>query len=469
MAAAPPVGGAGPSARSALPKAAPKGTVGKTLPPPRPKQAAPPTVAQQAAKLANQTIAAQVASIQQQQQAAEQAARERAQQINMASLAASHMLSGLGTPTYNSYKDAATTLAGLAGGYSGQLRTDATAEAQKVQQDLASVGSPQTASNNGDALANVLYGMRGAQPASVLLNSGAAAAAAANALPGQVIGYGQNLAAGALGAGRQAADALTPSILDARAKAPSLVAQYISSLTDQAAKAQALANSTAATNSLIASRGNSTALSAAKLKAQQQQFVTTYNLKVAKANQAAAAAAGRTQTAAEIRAQKAAQPNATLSGRLGYLVTADGTKIPGADGKPQVLPGFFLKNGKIVKVSTARATGAASGKTGDKALFPNLSTHQVGILRKDMAGAYYGLPVGAPDPSTGSPLTEAKPRIDYNTAIQGAVMQGYSHAYAVRMANRFYKPGENGRPMNAKQAAGAKAAKAALAPPAWVQ
>lgn len=412
-----------------IPKAAPTKTVKpppKTAPP-----AAPPTLAQQAATLANQTIAAQVAAIQQQQQAAEQQAQEQARQITLASLAASHSLAGLGTPTYDTYKDAATTLAGLAGGYSGQLQTDAGAQAAKVQQDLASVGSQQAASNTSPALGNVLYGMRGAQPASVLLNSGAAAAAAANAAPEQVLGYGQNVAQGVIGSGLQAANALTPNILQARAQAPSLVQQYISSLTDSAAKQQALANSTAVDQSLITSRTNTTKLSAARLQQQQTQFIDNYNLKVQQAN-----------TKAGLTATKAQQPDPTLSRALGYLVNSSGQTIPGPGGKPYVLPGFKAQGGKIVKVGTGSTKAAGT----DAATWPNLSKTQVIHLRSGVANAFYGVPAKyAADGKT--VVKAALPPVTYQEAIQEAVKAGYSKAGATKMANRFYKPGQRGRPM----------------------
>ena len=67
--------------------------------------------------------------------------------------------------TYGNYKDAATTLAGLAGGFTGNLRDTATGQANQVQSDLAAAGSPQTAANNGASIANAIYGMSGTQPA----------------------------------------------------------------------------------------------------------------------------------------------------------------------------------------------------------------------------------------------------------------------------------------------------------------
>jgi hypothetical protein len=382
---------------SAPVKAAPAKTVTVKAP--------PLTLAQQAARLSNQTVATQVAAIRQQQQLELQQAQAQATQINAASQAAAQFMSGLGTPTYDTYKDAASTLAGLSGGFSGQLQSDASGEANKVLSDLKAVGgSAGQLNNTAPALANVLYGTHGYQPAQVLLNSGAAAAERENAIPQSLLGYGQNLAAGALATGRTNANSLVAQILDAQSKGPSLTSQYLSQLDTQQTNAEKLALTQALDQSLIKSRQNSTALGAGRLKVDQQNA----NTAVSRASNTAQADAIRAQIAeynaqtGRLRATRAGKPSATTL--KGWATAADN---------------FYH--------------GVAPKQHWDAA-----------------KGSYVAIP------GTG------RSQVNWNAAVAGMIALGATRKQAISQLNAVgWKPGEGGRPLTAAQiAANRRAAKA---------
>lgn len=191
----------------------------------------------QARALATGDTQAVIAAIQAQQALYGRQAQDRAAQIGLASQAAAKYLGGVGDTTAASYTDAAKTLAGFAQGYSGDLKQTATDAAASQQAQLAGLGAPAAGlkTSTGEtvqpaSLANVLYGLGGALPANVLVTSGQALAGAQRQLPQATLGYGQQQAAGALAAGQQQADTLTPQILDAQGKLPSLALQYLSAI-----------------------------------------------------------------------------------------------------------------------------------------------------------------------------------------------------------------------------------------------
>lgn len=236
------------------PPAAPTKTPPKKAPPKRPPAGAPPTtdpfgdLASTAAAQAKAQIDAEIAAITGQQQSIQGEASDQAKQLSLAALAGAKLIHGFGTPVADAYNEAAKTLAGIAAGYTGDLRSAAEKNAAAVQADLDSVRGGQGAGsvgvtapgpnaiNHGDALANYLYGAGAAQPATVLGSSAGAAAAREAAVPETIIGHGQDLGVGALGAARKAVEALAPNVIAARAKLPSLQAQILSDLASAQAK-----------------------------------------------------------------------------------------------------------------------------------------------------------------------------------------------------------------------------------------
>jgi len=123
------------------------------------------------------------------------------------------------------------------------------------------------------------------------------------------------------------------------------------------------------------------------------------------------------------------------------IVDANGSPIAGADGKPQILPGFKAgPNGTVVKA----ASPGKAGKVGVNPEYPNLSKSQVVHLRSGIAAAFNGVP--EQKDATGKVVQKALPPTDYETAISHAISAGYSRAGATKMANHFYMPGDRGRP-----------------------
>lgn len=207
------------------------------------KVAAPAqTLLQQAQAIAQAQTDAQVNAIKAQQAEYQKQALDRAQQIQAASQASAGILNGwnLGGTTASSYDQAAKTIAGLAQGFSGQTGADATSAANAVQANLANLGAPATGAktptgqvSDPAALQNVLYGVGGFIPANLLETSGQAAAAVQRSLPASVLAQGQSQAAGTVAAGNTQADSLTPQLLDAQGKLPTLVQQALAGLSAQ--------------------------------------------------------------------------------------------------------------------------------------------------------------------------------------------------------------------------------------------
>lgn len=184
-----------------------------------------------AATLARGDVDAQVRAIQAVQAQERARAAAQAKEILAASQASAGMLGGVGDQTAASFTNAAKDIAGFAQGFSGDLRDTASAEAQRVLDQLKAVGAsnlaPEVAGQAG-ALQNVLYGLGGNLPASALLTGGTALAAAQRGLPASTLAFGQEQARGAVAAGDQAAREYDPKLVDARGGLSDKTRQYVS-------------------------------------------------------------------------------------------------------------------------------------------------------------------------------------------------------------------------------------------------
>jgi hypothetical protein len=236
------------------------------------------SVLAQAHAMAAGDTAAQVGAYKAQQNTYNTQAQDRANQINLASQAAAKFLSGIGDTTAASYNNAAQILAGIAGGYSGDLKNTATDAAAAQLAQLAQLGAPagslKTATGetaNPQALSNVLYGLGGAIPANLLVSSGQAQAAAQRGLPASMLGYGQQQALGTLAAGQQQADTLTPQIIAARAGLPKLVQQYLTAIQSQQ-------TNTALANSLIQNRDTTAGIAQQNADTNATRATNTYTI-----------------------------------------------------------------------------------------------------------------------------------------------------------------------------------------------
>jgi len=302
----------------------------------------------QARQAAQQDTSQQVAALRAQQNLLSQQGRERAGQISAASQAAAQFLSGLGDQTGASYTNAAQTLAGLAQGYSGDVRDTATGAAAQIQAQLANLGAPSDSvktptgqTSQPTDLANVLYGLGGAIPGNLLVTSGQALAGAQRQLPAATLGYGQQQAAGTLASAQQQARDLIPQIVAAKAGQPKLVQQYLSAIQNSLTN-QALAGSliqSRSTNAGIAQQNaNTAAQRAANAQANSDR---SYQLALAKLSKGSAPKA-----------------NASLSKSLGYLVDASGSPIL-QNGKKVMLPASTANKSVSVQRWEAKALAAA--------------------------------------------------------------------------------------------------------------
>ncbi len=186
--------------------------------------------AQVAASMAAHDVQAELAALRQAQAQANAAAASRASQIGGLASQAAQFTSGLGDQTAAQYRSALADTQGLASGFSDMARADADAQAAAAQQQIAASGGSAPVSNEGSALANVLYGLGGKLPGDVIQAQGIGSTAAARMVPVSLLQYGQQGAAGALQAGAEQAAAYQPDITRAIGSQGSLAQQYLSAL-----------------------------------------------------------------------------------------------------------------------------------------------------------------------------------------------------------------------------------------------
>jgi hypothetical protein len=478
------------------------------------------------ARAASET-AATIAGYHTDQQAARDAAARAAAQQGQLGLASSRYLAGLDLPgqTAADYQAAAAAQVAAAQGFQGGLQQTVTDAAQGVQRNLDALGSPQAATDQGQAAGNALYALGGYLPSGNLAATGLANATALRALPAQTLGYGQELAQGELAAGQAEAAKFNPDIVNARAGQAALAAKYLDSLSEQARQAG------------------------------QDRVANLFKVAAIAQDQEAAAARASAASA------KAADIDPAVSKLNGYLSHSDGTPALDAKGKtvPVTATGAAAKpyryqdsfgrevqmnpdgtqavlseghwtdsagntwrvavNGKQTLVSTkpvteptphtrvvtlgkqqwlvdtatgakiqyigpAAATSSSTPKPHDTHVagvgivrvnpdgttrvlrkdppkkptkapgpYPNLTKIQVVHLRSGIANAFYG--VKEQKDADGKVIRAALLPLDYQAAIDHAVQSGYSRAAATKMANRFYMPGQRGRPGGAGAGAGA--------------
>lgn len=94
--------------------------------------------------------------------------------------------------------------------------------------------------------------------------------------------------------------------------------------------------------------------------------------------------------------------------------------------------------------TASRKAAAAAKKAKTAADYPNLTKAQVLHLRSGISAAFHGVP--EQKDVNGKVIRAKLPSVDYQTAISHAISAGYSRAGATKMANRFYMPGDRGRP-----------------------
>ncbi len=209
-----------------------------------------PALNTQASALAHNDLVAQLKAITDQQAADRAAGRATADQILQASQGGADFLrrSGLaGDVQAQDYARAVAETKSLAGGYTGQLRTDALNAANAAGTALHAIpGNTQpVTADRGGPLANLLYGLQGSLPGQALAAQGLGSVAAARGAIPSALASGQLQALGAVQASNEQAARLDPQIAAAEGKLPGLTQQYLGQLTKQQ-QAQQNADSLAA-------------------------------------------------------------------------------------------------------------------------------------------------------------------------------------------------------------------------------
>lgn len=223
----------------------------------------PPTTAelmQQAKQLAQIQLGPQVTLLQQQQDQATADAARRAELQGNIGAALAEVLKSQGPEVQQTYHAAGADQAGLASGFSGDLRSSAAADAQKINDLLDSIGAPSAQhidTSKSDAIANVAYGLGGYLPSSALAREGAAFSSAADLLPQTATGQGAQLAANELQAGADQKKTLATQLAAVEAQRPGLVQAALAQVQDAATKNAAAAQNQALLPLLLAGKFDS--------------------------------------------------------------------------------------------------------------------------------------------------------------------------------------------------------------------
>lgn len=381
------------------------------------------------------------------------------------------LLSGIAPTVQGAYNTAGNAVADYGKGFSDTIQNQLNAAAPAEQSLLNVAGAPSSQSSAAlgklAAPTDALYGMGAAIPAGALAREGAAFTSAAAEQPSFAVGRGQQAAEGILGAQHTADQQYADQLRTLLATIPQLRSTAENNILDNAAKQQQI-------NIEDRTLG---------LKTQNQTFDQSYKTASLKEKQNEFIA--RQQASAQAAADKAAMPSPSLSRVRGVLVNANGKVIPGADGQPQVLPGFKVNaNGRVVKIATSsnankidtavsngindgvahNAEGAVvkgpdgkpikytpprSAQAAANKQFSDLTKQQVTSLRATANELRFGTTYQGANPVTIDGQTYKKgdtiPAFSYSDAISFLVAHGYSRKDAIAMLNNFYPPRMRGK------------------------
>lgn len=403
-----------------------------------------------------------------QQAAIQQQAAQEAQNVESASGAAAKLLQGLhqGTQLANSYRSAANDQAGLAAGFSGQLQRTVGDESAQASKGLAALGSPGALPSTAGQAGNAVYALGGQIPANAMLANAPAAVAEAQGAVRGLVGYGQQQAIGTLGAGQQAANKLTPSILAAEAKTPALTQQYASQLLTAAEKDRQDAIGNAYKAIALDQAGQKDAAEAAYQKA--EVGARLYATKVQDAHNVATENTTSAHNAAieSIQQQNAntSRERATTAANRSIIVGSDKSgryAIDPATGRrtlvtpPVKATPSASSMTSLVKDTNAMVAKGASGKAPEQHYAPTAPTGQ---QVTDASGNPTGF-ITVPGTGTGATT--------YSDAVRAAIANGPNtpawRQRAIKIVDAHYEPGENGRPYTPTGARRAATAAAAAA------
>lgn len=296
------------------------------------------------------------------------------------------------------YSTAADHQAAYGKGYSQDLQALQNGAADQSNKLLADNGQVARI-NPGSGAADVLYAIGGASPANVLSNAGAAFSSAAALRPGSTRGVGAQEYQGALNEGAANAKTLQQQLATINAQRPGLLQQALASLGSQ--------------QSSLSSDYQSS-------KDRQQQLAleaAAYGLNVDKFN--------ASQTAA---AAAATAPNVTWSKALGVKADKNGNPIVSKSGQIQLLPGYTIKSGEIVKRGSAAAKAPPRLTAKQTQDYRGLATRVAQQAKNGFDGV---------DPLTKQP--KHYDPIGYHEALVEMQKEGIPTAIALKALNQFYR------------------------------
>jgi hypothetical protein len=327
----------------------------------------------------------------------EEAARQAQQAQNFA-----RMVQGLGIDKQiqGIYGSAGRDIAGLAQGFSGQLRDTAAADAAAQTRMLSGTGQEGAVRNEGVGMGDVLYGVGGAIPGRTLGEQGAGYAADAAMQPGFMLEQRVAASQDALRQGLQESDkSFLDAILEAKTSKREISQQF---------KAERVA---------MQKQEQDRQIAAAKVVYERQQDERDYWLRMQayymgikkyklseqagkrseKAGQRADAAAKRANNASQgldaegnVAPGYVRQPNGVIvkrsDVRSAASAKAKANKDKGLDVNGKLLPGYTRKNGRIVKVATPRAATPAKKATPEQkaAAVREVMKQEEGLKERDL-------------------------------------------------------------------------------------
>jgi hypothetical protein len=357
----------------------------------------------QAAQAADAALAPVLAEIARQQ--AEEKARAATAQATAGAGAEglAKVLGGIAPATEQTYQNAAGSQAAIAKGFSDAFTAASNGSASNLNEFLAKQGSPQQIQGAGQAGGDVLFGLGGYIPASTMLREGAGFTAAAQQLPASALGRGQMEQQGIRAGSLEALKKLDSLRLETKGKRGGLYQEALAQLKENEArqreadrdyelKLKAYGLNEAATASLIGDRAFDQQLGVerlkndrARIKLQAIQSDRNFNLSL---DRLGIQEEGLRLRAAELEARRRAKP--------------------GKNGKG----GFTAKQRRELKADA-------------------------GSIARN---AFKGIP----DPD--APGEWTAPQIGYQEAIRIALDEGIPLVIAQIALNRYYKPGQRGRP-----------------------
>ncbi len=321
-----------------------------------------PALNTQASALAHNDLVAQLKAITDQQAADRAAGRATADQILQASQGGADFLrrSGLaGDVQAQDYARAVAETKSLAGGYEGQLRTDALNADTAAGTALHAIpGNTQpVTADRGGPLANLLYGLQGALPGQALAAQGLGSVAAARGQVPSALASGQLQALGAVQAANEQAARLDPQIAAAEGKLPGLTQSYLSDLYGQQLKQQSAAET---------ARYHTAEISARAAAAKADQTYKAAYLTHLQNGDSERVAHDKAMEAAGVAYHDAtlgiAQQNANTSRINARTARINANKPPAAQAGPSGPPRFDSTNSNTNKYRSDQYGNALGGK-----------------------------------------------------------------------------------------------------------